>query len=252
MRQVRLLIGLVALIVAVAGAHSVVVSSAAPDHQSKETKFKVRVENISPAEGLAASDGTRWPFAISPGFWVVSGKNVRLFTEGKPAGPNGLEAQAEDGNPAMLQASLGGEASHAAGGAPAASGVFNMPVGRDAPGPILPGGSYEFTFTARPGMKLQLAMMFGQSNDLFYAPYAPIALFDSRGAAASGDFTSKLILWDAGTEVNQEPGVGADQAPRQKAPNTGAAEGDVVRRVKDGYSYPETGKVMRVTITPLM
>jgi hypothetical protein len=135
---------------------------------------------------------------------------------------------------------------------PSLSGVFNMPVGKDAPGPILPGASYEFTFTARPGVKLQLAMMFGQSNDLFYAPYAPISLFNSKGEPASGDFTYKFVLWDAGTEVNQEPGVGADQAPRQKAPNTGAAEGGVVRRVEDGYNYPRTDKVLRVTITPEM
>ena len=32
-----------------------------------------------------------------------------------------------------------------------------------------------------------------------------IALFDSHGAPVSGDVTSKLVLWDSGTEVNQEP-----------------------------------------------
>jgi len=249
MKQFRLFAGLLVLIVAAATAHSVALSSGG---RSGETRFTVRVENISAPEGLTASDGTRWPFAVSPGVWVVSSKNVRLFTDGKPAGANGLEAQAEDGNPAMLQASLGGETAHASSGTMPLSGIFNMPVGRDAPGPILPGGSYEFTFMARPGMKLQLAMMFGQSNDLFYAPYAPIPLFDSKGGAASGDFTYKFVLWDAGTEVNQEPGVGFDQAPRQKAPNTGAAENGVVRRVKDGYSYPETSRVLRVTITPEM
>jgi hypothetical protein len=249
MKQFRLFAGLLVLILAAATAHSVALSS---DDSAKEMRFKVRVENISDPAGLTASDGTRWPFAVSPGVWVVGSKDVRLFTPGKPAGTNGLEAQAEDGNPSMLQASLGGEAAHAASAASPLSGVFNMPVGKDAPGPILPGGSYEFTFAARPGMKLQLAMMFGQSNDLFYAPYAPIPLFDKKGAAASGDFTYKFVLWDAGTEVNQEPGVGPDQAPRQKAPNTGAAEGGVVRRVEDRYNYPETNKVLRVTITPEM
>ncbi|HKQ54045.1 MAG TPA: spondin domain-containing protein [Pyrinomonadaceae bacterium] len=248
MKQFRLFAALLVLILAVATAHSVALSA----DEAAETRFTVRVENISDPAGQTAADGTRWPFAVSPGFWVVSSKKVRLFTDGKPAGQNGLEAQAEDGNPAMLQAAFGGETAHASGSAMPLSGIFNMPVGRDAPGPILPGGSYEFTFTARAGMKLQLAMMFGQSNDLFYAPYAPIPLFDSKGVAASGDFTYKFVLWDAGTEVNQEPGVGADQAPRQKGPNTGAAEGGVVRRVADGYSYPETGQVLRVTITPEM
>jgi hypothetical protein len=42
-----------------------------------------------------------------------------------------------------------------------------------------------------------------------------------------------VILGDAGTEVNQEPGTGPDQAPRQKAPNIGMAENGVVRSVQD-------------------
>ena len=63
--------------------------------------------------------------------------------------------------------------------------------------------------------------------------------------------TRALTLWDAGTEVNQEPGVGADQAPRQKAPDTGAAENGTVRLltdVKDGFTYPAAGDVLKVTI----
>jgi len=39
-----------------------------------------------------------------------------------------------------------------------------------APGRSPPGGAYEFTVTAKPGERLTIAMMFGQSNDLFYAP----------------------------------------------------------------------------------
>jgi len=101
-------------------------------------------------------------------------------------------------------------------------------------------------------MKLQLAMMFGQSNDLFYAPDEGIALFDAKGQTVSGDLTSKFILWDAGTEVNQEPGIGPDQAPRQKAANTGQDEHGIVRPVEDGFKYPATSDVLRITITPEM
>jgi hypothetical protein len=36
--------------------------------------------------------------------------------------------------------------------------------------------------------------------------------------------TSPIGLYDAGTEVNQVPGAGVDQAPRQPKPNTGRAE----------------------------
>jgi hypothetical protein len=94
-----------------------------------------------------------------------------------------------------------------------------------------------------------LAFMFGQSNDLFYAPKDEgIALFDGSRPITK-DITSQLVLWDAGTEQNQEPGLGPDQAPRQKQPNTGQAEKGVVRLVKDSFTYPATGDVVRVTIT---
>jgi hypothetical protein len=129
-------------------------------------------------------------------------------------------------------------------------GIFNTPVGATAPGPVTPGGAYEFTVSAMPGMKLSFTMMFGQSNDLFYAPDSAIALFDAKGRPLSGDVTSRLVLWDAGTEVNQEPGIGPDQAPRQKAPNTGRAESKSIAPVKDQFAYPKTSEVLRVTITP--
>jgi hypothetical protein len=238
------------LIVALVSAHAVALSTTRDDGKVKEVRFKVLIENISNPEGQTASDGSRWPFAVSPGVWAVSRKNVSLFSDGKPAGTSGLEAQAEDGNPMMLQDSLQMESGHMSKAAALMSGVFNIPVGKDAPGPILPGNSYEFSFTAAPGMKLNMAMMFGQSNDLFYAPYSGIALFNSMGQPESGDFTYKFVLWDAGTEVNQEPGIGPDQAPRQKMPNTGLAENGKVRSVKDKFTYPKTADVLRITITP--
>jgi hypothetical protein len=96
--------------------------------------------------------------------------------------------------------------------------------------------------------------MFGQSNDLFYAPKEEgIALFDASGKPVAGDITSQILLWDAGTEVNEEPGLGPNQAPLQPAPNTGPAEHGVVRpinEVKDGFHYPTVAEVLRVTITP--
>ncbi len=94
--------------------------------------------------------------------------------------------------------------------------------------------------------------MVGQSNEWFYAPAeSGIDLFEN-GRGISGDITSQMVLWDAGTEVDQEPGIGSDQGPRQKAPNT-AAENRVVRNAKDvkyGSTYTKVSSVMRVTITP--
>ena len=92
--------------------------------------------------------------------------------------------------------------------------VFNTPVGANPPGPITPGTAYEVTMSAVPGDRFSLTTMMGQSNDWFYAPAEPgIELFNN-GKPVSGDITSKIILWNAGTEVNHEPGIGPDQGPR--------------------------------------
>ena len=50
-------------------------------------------------------------------------------------------------------------------------------------------------------------------------------------------------LWDAGTEVDETPGSGANQAPRQAAPNTGEAQGTPIAAV-DGFE-----SAIAVTIT---
>ena len=88
-----------------------------------------------------------------------------------------------------------------------ASSAFNTPVDAAEPGAIGPGGAYEVTFSAAPGSRLSFATMFVPSNDLFFAPdEAGIALFDGANLPIAGDVTSQVMLWDAGTEVNQEPG----------------------------------------------
>ena len=213
----------------------------------QETRFRVRIENIADAAGQTAANGMRWPFAFSPGLWATHSGNNPLFIPNRRANGTGLEAQAEDGNPEPLSHALAGMR------IVLASGIFNTPIGASEPGAITPGHAYEFSVSARPGARLSVAFMFGQSNDLFYAPGAAgIRLFDAHGRAISGDITSQFALWDAGTEVNQEPGVGPDQAPRQNAPNTGAAESAPVRHVRDSFAYPEPRSVLRVIITPEM
>jgi hypothetical protein len=216
--------------------------------KSKDVKFTVRIENLSSADGQTASNGTKWPFALSPGLWVVHEREVRLFREGLRA-VNGLEAQAEDGNPGDLVKMLDARGHNGADGA-MLHGVFNTPAGASQPGPIGPGSAYEFSFSAKPGMHLSVITMFGQSNDWFYAPsHRGIDLF-KNGQAISGDITSEFMLYDAGTEANEEPGIGANQAPRQSAPNTGPAENGKVRLAKESAFFGKTGQSFRVTITP--
>ena len=72
-------------------------------------------------------------------------------------------------------------------------------------------------------MKLSFATKFVQSNDLFYAPDGEgIAVWGDDGPI-TGDITDQIMLWDAGTEVNQEPGTGADQ-PIRGGNKSGAAD----------------------------
>jgi len=243
MKNRRLVIKLVLIALAILG--QIAVAQATRHHGAKPTKFTVRVENISTPNGQTASDGTKWSFALSPGLWVLNDKKSGLFTEGKPAS-KGLESQAEDGDPSGLAGEL--TMSHHAS---SLHGVFNTPIGTMGPGPIRPGESYEFSFTVNAGMKLSMTLMNGQSNDEFYAPDVNgIALFDSKGMAVSGDVTDKLILWDAGTEVNEELGIGPNQGPRQKGTNTGPDEHGVVTRATNEAIYSKNGELFRVTITP--
>ncbi len=170
-----------------------------------QAKFTVRIENISSKDGITAADGTKYPFALSPGFFAAAEGGASFFSAGKRAA-QGLEPQAEDGDPSVLSESVIGRklTGH--------YGVFNTPVGGSMASPLLPGNSFEFTFDATEGMKLNLITMYGQSNDLFYAPASALELFNAQGEAIGGDITDKFELWDAGTEVNQAPGIGSDQA----------------------------------------
>jgi hypothetical protein len=81
-----------------------------------------------------------------------------------------------------------------------------------------------------------------------------IALFDPvHHMPLNGLITGGFGLWDAGTEVNEVPFAGPNPAPRQPAPNTGTAEGDVVQpivMVADGFAWPSVLSSIRVSVTP--
>ena len=198
--------------------------------------FTVRIENVSNTSELAT------PFA--PGFFTVHNGDLYLFKEGQSDMGAGLESLAEDGNPATLAESL------VANSMITQTGVFNTPSDMENPGPLLAGaaGAYEFTFKAAQGERLSFALMFMQSNDLFFAPQAKgIDLFPG-GRPRSGDISDMIRLWDAGTEVNEAPGAGSNQVPRQSGPNVGPDENGMVRGVDDGFVYPPTTQLIRVTI----
>ncbi|MCA9736396.1 MAG: spondin domain-containing protein [Gemmatimonadetes bacterium] len=270
-------------------------------HDSAQ-RFTVIIQNVSDSTTLMTSDGGRQAVPLSPGAWVLHTESAPLFTAGDPLEDDGLEAIAEDGDPATLADNLeersgvtvplspgvwavyqGDNPVFTVGSADAddgleavaedgdptalaaalgaatdvdASGTFTMPEGSATAGPIGPGEAYEIQFTAMEGDRLSFATMFVASNDLFYGPEDGIALFNGD-VPANGDLTAQVGLWDAGTEVNQEPGVGPDQVQRQDGPDSGEDEDGIIRAiadVEDGYFYPPVGDIIRVTIvsTPIV
>jgi len=136
--------------------------------------------------------------------------------------------------------------------------IENVMEGRDffdsgTTGLILPDESATYTFNAGVGHYLSFATMFVQSNDLFFGPADNgVALYNENGMPLTGDITEMIDLWDAGTEVNEAPGEGANQAPRQSGPDTGDTENGVVQLVSatnDGFTYPATNESIRVSLT---
>ena len=205
------------------------------------TAFTVRIDNVSNDETLPTSTGSV-AVPLSPGAYLVHREASNPLLEPRNPASAALEALAEDGNAAIFLDTVPGAM------------VFNTPVGADAPGPLTPGAYYSFSFLASPGDSLAIATMFVQSNDWFYSTTDDnndsIELFDATGAPVTGDVTSMLSLWESGTEVDEEPGTGPNQAPRQAGPNTGDAEsGSVASLASQGKSVTLNGDVIRVTIT---
>jgi len=128
------------------------------------------------------------------------------------------------------------------------SGAFNTPVGASGPGPLLPGKAYEWMFRAVPGDNLSFATMLVQSNDWFFAPAEPgIALYEN-GNKMTGNVTEYVALWDAGTEGDEIPGEGANQAPRQSGPDTGPDDPNAYVRQVLSDRIPSTDDLIRVTL----
>ena len=209
------------------------------------TTFLVRLENVSTPETLnVASTNSTQPVPLSPGAFIVHREaNDSPLLLPRNAANAGLEAVAEDGNVAPYPEAVPG------------STVFNTPVGADAPGPIGPGGAYEFTVQAVEGDKLSFVTMFIPSNDWFYTPTDADNSLDLfvDGQPVSGEVAEiDIAIWDAGTEIDEEPGAGPNQVQRQEAPNTGDADPDtsVASLTGRGQSVSLNGRVLLVTITP--
>ena len=118
------------------------------------------------------------------------------------------------------------------------------------------------TFSVTPTAQapvLSFVTMAGETNDAFLGtPAAGVTLLGAGGAPrpaaeVQAELERMLALWDAGTEANEVPAAGPNQAPRQAAPNTGPADPDSgVRRYVDSandLAGMSLGGFASVTIT---
>ncbi|MFO0751575.1 MAG: spondin domain-containing protein [Myxococcota bacterium] len=136
------------------------------------------------------------------------------------------------------------------------AGAFEVPVGAAMRKPLAPGEAYEVKFTAGPAHRLVFASMFGQSNDWFFAPDPTgIALFDADKKPITGDITDQIKLWDAGTEVDEEPAVGAHTGPKQASSSDGPGAADpnpLVREVPLTVALTAGGSFTRPAVSDMI
>jgi len=181
---------------------------------------------------LTATCDTGAPLRLSSSFTVFAPGIVYaydsdydpVFTQGEAAmAGSGIEEIAEDGNSGVMHDYITNTL-----GLPAAQSNEMMPVG--------PGGSLTFTLEAPVGYKLGFNAMFVFSNDWFISTdNGGYHLFNGDGSPRTGsEITHQAYLYDAGTEIDQPVGMGADQAPFQSGPNTGAVDdNNLIRRVME-------------------
>ncbi|MBL4849011.1 MAG: spondin domain-containing protein, partial [Planctomycetes bacterium] len=202
----------------------------------------------------SAEAGFATPFA--PLFYALHQDGFELFEEGALA-PLGLETLAESGSPRDLVPAVSGDPLVTM----AAAVTTTLQRPNAAPGPVLPGETFELRLDVSGAQRLSLASMIVQSNDWFLA-LSPggLTLRDSTGALRpsselQAELRRTIAVWDAGTEEDQAPGAGSNQPLRQTTANSGPLDADdTVRRVADLSSDHEglgAGGVASVTITPL-
>ena len=132
--------------------------------QAADEIFTVRVENVSVANLLKLSNGKTASVSLGPVLYVIHTNRGPLFTSGDPDRGQGLEALAEDGAARPLAESVKGQPGivHV--------GVTDTPLGAGGPRILRSGDVFAFKVSGKPGERLTIATMLGQSNDLFYAP----------------------------------------------------------------------------------
>jgi hypothetical protein len=184
--------------------------------------FKIRIQNNSQNSALST--------ALSSGVWATHADNTPFFSDGEVDRAEGLKMLAEDGDATSFAASVSTNPLVTSSGGFGAA--IDMPAeGAEAvSGLAVPGQAFEFMVSTNAlAPNLSFASMVVESNDLFLAPGSGgVRLFSRDGTPLSAeDITANIELWDLGTEANEAPGSGKNQAPRQVNPGDGNPEGVV-------------------------
>ncbi len=213
---------------------------------SSRQLFEVVIENTARPNTLVGPSGQPVPVVFSPFLFAVHSLSQPIYAQGQAGPVNGLELMAEEGDPTGLINTL-----QLASGV-SLIGIAQTPVGEMDPSVLLPGSSYKTVIRADVGDRISLISSFIQGNDLFIGTAdSGIPLFDSAGTPLSGEVTQQLALLDAGTEVNERPGFGPNQSPRQPMVGAGTVETNPVGPVADSFTYPAVSGMIKITINPI-
>lgn len=156
---------------------------------------------------------------------IYHGDQNPIYTLGALDGGVGLAPLAQRGDPTILASTLRKQPN-----------VRQVYFTSDA---ILPGKSMECYYTAAPGDKIAYALMFGYSNDWFFANGSDL------WALGGGNLTEQTLLLDAGVAVSQYPGAGNAQWLFDGTP---IPEKQPVMVVGSTYPVPEVDELIEVTI----
>lgn len=212
------------------------------------TVFEIKFENISKTPSFSAANGSQVVTGFSSLLGAVHEESEIFFTLNTKDRGVGLADLAENGDPGPLTQSL------RLNPEVEIVGIANEPsIG--SRGILAPGGSFSLILsTINPSANLSIAASFIQANDIIVSTRSSgIPLFGEDGSPLSGNITAFFDFYDAGTEVNQAPGIGSDQVLRQGPTPTnqtsiGSRENGVVKKINDGFVYPSISESIRVTI----
>jgi hypothetical protein len=209
--------------------------------------LRVTLANVAQADAPWPSSEAPAEIKLSVGLWALHGLDGALLRAGTMATGTGIESLAERGDARVWSEELAADPTIADVGLIDA----RVPGQSYETDPIGPGTAREFEIDATLDERLSIAVMFVQSNDMMLATVSEGIALDVSTAAIH-DVTAQLTLWDAGTEENESPGAGPNQAPRQETPDSGTPEDGTVQPIGTtdaaGFTYPDVATFARVEI----